>query len=386
MSKSLLPPNSSRFERDLENATKFTVDTSVLKGFKFKDNQSILGYLIWEYNLNEVLNYLSNNEKIIENGLVFQRTKGTKFAIKIAAKWVDLEDIFIYEEEPSSHFYEFQIGIKDRQCDFDIEFLKNVINLAKPVRSRLSRVYNDTYDVRFFKLDGSQFGDILSDNSGVKLHDLTLSFGKKSNFTTTHSSFANYFGTTRMHNIAGVADRIFKLDFGVLDETEPDVNCIEIEYQKQRIYENQKFLSLGLKDFGKPLSFAKASIVLSEDSVFGETNTRFNPLEIVESNATFMLGLDALSEHIWRLQPKEILERFDVATGIYSDLSGEEYDCINPILFRNFVRKIQSDIIVVPLNSKALDIATSYESNQYWHEHRHLARKWVDDIHICQIQ
>jgi P2-related tail formation protein len=372
----LLPPNSTKFERDLEDATKFTVDIVVLKGFKFKDNPEILSYLIWEYNLNEVLNYLSNNEKIIENGLVFQRTKGTKFAIKIAAKWVDLEDIFIYEEEPSSHFYEFQIGIKDRQCDFDIELLKNVINLAKPVRSRLSRVYNDTYDVRFFKLDGSQFGDILSDNSGVKLHDLTLSFGKKSNFTTTHSSFANYFGTTRMHNIAGVADRIFKLDFGVLDETEPDVNCIEIEYQKQRIYENQKFLSLGLKDFGKPLSFAKASIVLSEDSVFGETNSCFNPLEIVESNATFVLGIDALSEHIWSLKTKEILERFDATTGIYSDLSEKEYNCENPVLLRNFVEEIQSNIVVVPLNSKALSTTAMYETNPYWSEHKHSNATW----------
>jgi hypothetical protein len=172
------------------------------------------------------LNYLTNNEKIIENGLVFQRTKGTKFAVKIAAKWVGLEDIFIYEEEPSVHFYEFQIGVGNRQFDFDIELLKNVINLTKPARSRLSRIY----DERYFKLDGSEFGNILSDNSGVKLHDLTLSFGRKLNFATTHFSFANYFGTTRNHKITSVADKTFKLDFGVLDETEPDMDSMFFAY------------------------------------------------------------------------------------------------------------------------------------------------------------
>jgi hypothetical protein len=232
-------------------------------------------------------------------------------------------------------------------------------------------VYNDTYDVRYFKLDGSEFWSILSDNSGVKLHDLTLSFGRKSDFATTHSNFENYFGTARNHSIASVTDMIFKLDFGILDEAEPDVNLIKIEYQKQRIYENQKFLGFGLKDFGKPLSFAKASIILSEDSVLEETNTCFNPQEIVESNATFILGLDALSEHIWSLQLKEILERFDNNIVSYSDISDREYYCANPILSRDFVEEIQSDITVVSLNSKALSIVISYKPNTYWNEHRH---------------
>jgi P2-related tail formation protein len=383
MSKSLLPPNSSKLEIDLENATKFTIDASVLKGFKFKDNQSILGYLIWEYNLNEVLNYLTNNEKIIENGLIFQRTKGTKFAVKIAAKWIGLEDIFIYEEEPSAgggpsvHFYEFQIGVKDRQFDFDVELLKNVINLAKPVRSRLSRVYNDTYDVRYFKLDGSEFGSILSDNSGVKLHDLTLSFGRKSSFTTTHSNLANYFGATRNHSIASVTDMIFKLDFGILDEAEPDVNLIKIEYQKQRIYQTDRALCDSYFDIDKYVTFAKASIILSEDSVLEETNTCFNPLEVVESNATFMLGSNVLSEHIWSLKPKEILERFDNNIVSYSDISDKKYYCANPLLFRDFVEEIQAEITVVPLNSKTSNITTLYETNQYWSEHRHSSAPWL---------
>jgi P2-related tail formation protein len=159
---SLLPPNATDFEKILENATKFGTDAGLLNGFKFKENQgnqAIIGYLIWEFSLNDVLKYIQNSDDIVADGLVFQRTRGTREAVKIAANWADLNDVDVYEEEPSSHFYEFQIGVKNRQFDFDIELLKNVIGLAKPVRSRLSRVYNDVYDVRYFKLDGGSFGE-----------------------------------------------------------------------------------------------------------------------------------------------------------------------------------------------------------------------------------
>lgn len=171
--KSLLPLNATSFEKNLESIVSFTVNSEILKGFKFRKNPKILSHLVWEYGLNDVLNYIEGRNIIID-GIVFQRTLGTKSAITVSAKWANLSDIDVYEEEPSRHFYEFQIGVKNRQFDFNAELLKNIIDLAKPVRSKLSRLYNDTFDVRYFKLDGSQFGDLLSDNSGVKLCDLTL--------------------------------------------------------------------------------------------------------------------------------------------------------------------------------------------------------------------
>jgi hypothetical protein len=36
--------------------------------------------LIWEYNLNDVLEYIQNNANFIADGLVFQRTRGTRAA------------------------------------------------------------------------------------------------------------------------------------------------------------------------------------------------------------------------------------------------------------------------------------------------------------------
>jgi hypothetical protein len=125
--------------------------------------------------------------------------------------------------------------------------------------------------------------------------------------------------------------------------------------------------------------------ILGEDSVLEETNTCFNPQEIVESNVTFILGVDALSEHIWNLQPKEILERFDNNIVSYSDVSDKEYYCANPILFRDFVEEIQAEITVVPLNSKALSTTALCETNPYWHEHRHFDKACGDNYYVSEI-
>ena len=384
--KSLLPPNASSFEKTLENATKFNVNVSLLKGFKFKDNAQILSYLIWEYNLNDVLQYIQNSGDIIANGLVFQRARGTKAAVKVAVHWANLDDMEIDEEEPSYHFCEFQIGVKDRQFDFDIELLKNVISLAKPVRSKLSRVYNDIYDVRYFKLDNSQFGDILSDNSGVKLNDLTLSFGRNNESSIAYSGDENCLGITRIHEITSVADRIFRLDFAILDETEPDINAIGIEYQKQRIYRTKSPLCDTDFDIDRYLTFTKASIVLSEDSILDNTNSCFNPLEIIEQNATFILGINVLSEHSWSFIQRPILERFDNESASYSDVSDINPICTKPILNRDFSKNILFDSTVVLESSRNIYIDIPYyEINPYWHEHRHRNQKWCDDVYVCKI-
>ena len=307
--KSLLPPNSTEFERSLEIATKLKIDSDLLKGFKFKNNASILEHLVWEYNLGDVLEYIQIGD-IIAGGLKFQRTRGTKAAIKIAANWAGLDDINIYEECPSVHFYEFQIGVKNRQFDFDVNVLKNVTNLAKPVRSRLSRLYNDIYDIRHFKLDGSQFGDILSDDSGVKLHNLTLSFGRKNHETVDYQGFLTDFGIKRIHQINSFADKVFRLSFDTLSQSEANINNIKIEYQKQRFYKNDSPVFKENQHIERHATFAKAAIVLSENSILGDINSCFGTSTIVEKDSTFLFGRDRLSEHSWRFEPLEIIERF----------------------------------------------------------------------------
>jgi hypothetical protein len=383
--KSLLPPNATSFEKALESATRFGADAGILNGFKFKGNQQITSYLIWEYNLNDVLEYIQNSSNFIADGLVFQRTRGTRAAINIAANWAGLDEIDVHEELPSVHFYEFQIGVKDRQFDFDIELLKNVINLAKPVRSRLSRVYNDVYDVRYFKLDGSGFGDILSDDSGVKLHDLALSFSRKVSGDATYDSVSTTSGIMRIHEIKSAADRIYRLDFVLLDESEPDINAISIEYQKVWVYESKVYDVGNIVDISNHLTFAKAAIVLSESAVLEELNTCFNPLEIAEKYATFLLEEDILSEHSWGFETLWILERFDSNNAFCKDISDTEYTCSGSVTERDFATVIYSENTAISASTRNSDIALTYSINLYWSEHRHPEIPWDDEIHITNL-
>jgi P2-related tail formation protein len=386
MNKSLLPPNATDFEKILENATKFDTDAGLLKGFKFTGNPEIIAHLIWEFSLNDVLKYIQNSDDIVADGLVFQRTRGTREAVKIAANWADLDDVDVYEEEPSTHFYEFQIGVKDRQFDFDIELLKNVIGLAKPVRSRLSRVYNGIYDVRYFKLGCSEFGDILSDNSGARLGDLTVSFGRKSTKTTAYDGILANPSITRIHEIKSATDGICRLDFMVLDETEPDVNAIAIDYQKVRVYESTVYDLGEIADISRYLTFAKAAVVLSESAVLEDINTCFNPLEITEKYATFVLGEDVLSEHSWGFETVEILERFAHETPGYVGFSWAEYTCTNPITERDFAYVIPYITATNSANSRHTAISAGYAVNPYWSEHRHPERPWGDAVHIGRMR
>ena len=81
---------------------------------------------------------------------------------------------------PGEHFAEFQVGAEGNvPNDLFIDVVIELAKLSAPIRTRLTRMYNDRYDVRRFILDQSQWGDLLSDYSGNRLSDdgPVLSFG-----------------------------------------------------------------------------------------------------------------------------------------------------------------------------------------------------------------
>jgi hypothetical protein len=63
--------------------------------------------------------------------------------------------------------------------------------------------------------------------------------------------------------------------------SEPDINIVEIEYQKARVYESNAYEGQ-FADISKHLTFAKAAIILSESCVLEDINAYFNPAEIEE--------------------------------------------------------------------------------------------------------
>jgi hypothetical protein len=125
---------------------------------------------------------------------------------------------------------------------------------------------------------------------------------------------------------------------------------------------------------------------LSESAVLEDINTCFNPLEITEKYATFVLGEDVLSEHSWGFETNWILERFSTDTAFCKDFSEAEYGCTDPITKRNFAYVIPYITATNSANSRHTAITSSYETNPYWSEHKHPERPWGDGGYVGRLE
>lgn len=216
---SLLPYNATKFEKDVESAITYQIDASGLAGFKFNDYGNLRLSLIWEYSLAQV-NIDDLKTKITE-GLKFHRLAGTPYSLRLALSWYDLKDITIEEGEPGVHFAEFQIGFDEIPDSVTVQTIVDVASLAKPLRSRLSRMYTPDYDIRRFILDDSPWGNLLDDDSGIFFQDTDtkISFGRRLWADASIEGYAiQYYNVGHKFTFAKIEDT-FKLDYGFLDDT-----------------------------------------------------------------------------------------------------------------------------------------------------------------------
>ncbi len=182
----LLPPNSTKLQRDLEiaNDNSFDIEQALenIKTIKSNPPEQILYWLIWEFGLGEILPYISDLRRLITDGLQWQRVRGTPASLKIALDWINFADAGIEEEPTGLYYYQYQLKLKRIPDKIELEKIRNVSALSSPVRSRLTRLYNDEYDVRDLILSKSKFGKLLSDYSDHRYNGLVLSFGRNHGF------------------------------------------------------------------------------------------------------------------------------------------------------------------------------------------------------------
>lgn len=394
----LLPPSGSPQEQAVADAIDYGINPRVIRGFKFAPTDSVLPWLIWEYGLGEILAWVPDPRQAIQDGVRFQRIRGTPASLRMALKWMNIENIYIEEEPPGKHFAEFQVGIHDVPNDF---FVDNVVALAKlsaPARSRLMRMYNDRYDIRRFMLDKSEFGSLLSDYSGVRLtpDGPVLSFGRFNPFEATSSLPILKFAANRQHHNNALSDDLYRLDFAILNETDPHTRNHDGIYVRDHIWQNPDPLSPYLPDFEPPLHFAKALIVLSDSWPLGEINACFAVTHQTEIGATFFLSQDQLSNHVWYFLYQEILERFYRAQEnkvqaiineeIHTVVEKEQHNTYKdshlwPALSEETLDPIQLN----PFTHSETFIATMYPGMLTWHQHRHLNRSWTNSDPIVNI-
>ena len=384
----LLPPNATRQERALVDAIDYKVDPNCIRGFKFSLKEETLPWIIEEYGLEEILRWVKDRRKAVVEGIKFQRLRGTPASLKIALKWANIEDITIIEEPPGKHFFELQIGIKDVPNDFFVDAVVELAKLSLPARSRLMRIFNDHYNVDRFILDESLFGSLLSDYSGRKVEKdgPVLSFGRKNAFELKILNPSFKFSTFRVHYEQAFSNDVYRLDVAVLGETEPHTKDYKGIYERSHQWYNLKALYPLPQSLLPEIKFAKAQVILSDSWNLGEINGCFPVSSVEEKGNKFLLGDSKLSEELWNLKYKPILERFSV-THHYKveDFTNQKVIRFglaeHNVYYKNDLDSEQKDSI----HELEKHILVFYPGVLKWHEHRHLHRSWKDSRIISLI-
>lgn len=382
----LLPPNATKQEQALVDSIDYRVDPNCIRGFKFNLKGETLPWLIEEYELGEILRWIKDKRKAVEEGVKFQRLRGTPESLKIALKWANIEDITIIEESPGKHFFELQIGIKNVPNDFFVDAVVELAKLSLPARSRLMRIFNDYYNVDRFILDESIFGSLLSDYSGRKVEKdgPVLSFGRVNFFSSRGPLVEIVDNYLREHYEQTFSNDIYRLDVAVLGETEPHTRDYKGIYERDHLWYNLKALYPLPQSLLPEVKFAKAQVILSDSWDLGEINACFPVSSVEEKGDKFLLGSSKLSEELWNLKYKPILERFSVAHDYkaenYTDQKIIRYGLAeHNVYYKNDLEQKDS------IHELEKHILVFYPGVLNWHEHRHLHRSWKNSQVISII-
>jgi len=115
----LLPPNATTLERDfsrsvssLERTGAATPVVRTAKRVGIPD--SVVPWLIYEYGLGELLDFIPDQRQAIADGVPWQRIRGTPQSLIDALDWIGLEGEIDESEGGTTRWAEYQIG---RSCE-----------------------------------------------------------------------------------------------------------------------------------------------------------------------------------------------------------------------------------------------------------------------------
>ncbi|MEN5278695.1 phage tail protein, partial [Brucella sp. TWI432] len=177
------PINSTRYERamseSLDRQPEFLPAIEALHSFKFNPPDQIVPYLIAEYGLTEIEDFIANPREILREGILWQRLIGTPAALHRALRWINHDgDI---EEFPATKrkwwWFQVHLPFEVRSTDF-VRPMTQLVKASKPLRSEFARVTSG-WDVRAFQLNKHRLNGhaFLNDWSGIRrsAHEPVLS-------------------------------------------------------------------------------------------------------------------------------------------------------------------------------------------------------------------
>jgi P2-related tail formation protein len=375
--ETLLPSNATPLETSLEQAFAWKFESDDLRNFKFKTEAIpyLFDDLVYEYGLEGVQLWIADSSEVLREGLLFQRLRGTPAAMKMALKWTGLEDVIIEEEPSGEHFAEFQLGLEGLPYDLSIDAIKALADMAKPVRARLTRLYNSLYDRRHLILDENEYGDFLSDYSGPRdASNLQISFGRETKSDVDASLPAQHLHCILRDRISRIYNsNVFRLDYSYLSEDYTELFDPGFVHEHSFIFEMPDGLATAVIPHVYS-SFAKSSLILS-DSPLGGENTALGAFYVEETGHALILSEDPLSEYIWQQTKSEILERF---THIFATFAIHPQTYIaTKLLASSHFSSTNASISATSLHQTNLaTITASYTGAIFWHDHKHLDRAW----------
>lgn len=381
--ESLLPSNATPLEKGLEGLFQSVLDVSQLRGFKTKPDAMDLIFedLVQEYGLEEVRLWIQDSSKVLEEGILFQRLRGTPAAMKIALKWTGLENVVIEEAGPGEHFAEFQLGLEGLPSNLSVEALVALADMAKPARSRFSRLYNSLYDKRRLVLDENDDGDFLSGDSGVEINGLQISLGREQSYTASEGLLGEAMESLLRDHIAGVTDHfVFRLDDSRLDDEKTELWDPGFVHEHALNFVVQDCLANtpnAIQDVHTCL--AKSQLILDDGFALDSENAVLGASTLQEVGISFILdSQDTLSNHVWKQERVEILERF------YEEHASEALADVEGTFETPTQRHHFDEVTAVPATTRTYNtlrkiLTARYPGVVVWHDHRHQDRKWSEE-------
>lgn len=173
----IVPPTSSPRVKTVDLAT--AIDPRVMAGVEIIRNvknrrlPSFLPYLIWEYGLTNIEQYLANPYVLLDEGRLWQIERDTHAAVERALGWLEYTADIVEAPKRRSWWNSFQLNLSSLPAvdDPDLEAIEAVTNLSTPYRSDFRRGVSG-YDVGAIEADWSRLDySLLDRESGVRLHD-----------------------------------------------------------------------------------------------------------------------------------------------------------------------------------------------------------------------
>lgn len=194
MSRDLLPTNATEWEKALADAMPVSAvavsAVNAMRRVKYQSPRpSMLPFLVWEYGLGELTPYVPNLYNLIDQGVRWQRLRGSVSAVAIGLAWIGYAATIEEEWTGRTWWNSFQLRFPElpAQDSPDLERIEGITALSVPKRSQLRRgVY--LFDVDAAQADHTRLDDSYLDfESGIAVTQAgTLwSFGRVHEYSHT---------------------------------------------------------------------------------------------------------------------------------------------------------------------------------------------------------